>query len=42
MVFSFIPRHKDVLLTLTETVFCAKLSLFYVYLRGFRFAAPSG
>jgi hypothetical protein len=39
-VFSFIPRHKDVFLTMTGIVFCGKLSLFYVYFRGFRFAAP--
>ena len=41
-VFSFIPRHKDVFLTMTGIVFCAKLSLFYVYFREFRFAAPTG
>jgi len=41
-VFCFIPRHKDNLLTMIGTVFCAKLSLFYVYLREFRFAVPTG
>jgi len=41
-VFSFSPKHKDVFLTMTGIVFCAKLSLFYVHFRGFRFAAPTG
>ena len=32
----FHRRHKDVFLTMTGIVFCAKVSLFYVYFRGFR------
>jgi hypothetical protein len=37
-----VDGHKDVFLTKTGIVFCATLSLFYVYFRGFRFAAPAG